>query len=138
MRKRDLAILMLSGCAIFLTLQRAWFHLYDDYPVKHESDHLPPPLIADLNGDGKKEVLVATNDAKIQVLEPQTRRVDEGFSEARVLAEFSLLPDKIRVASGRRAVAMATSVIDRYYKDGTPQKQVLVVVTSDSLAAFST
>lgn len=56
--------------------------------------------------------------------------MDEGFSEARVLAEISLLPDKIRVASGRRAVAMATGVIDRYYKDGTPQKQVLVVVTS--------
>ncbi|KAJ0248883.1 FG-GAP repeat-containing protein [Hirschfeldia incana] len=138
MRKRDLAILMLSGFAIFFTLQHegdfafkeAWFHLYDDYPVKHESDRLPPPLIADLNGDGKKEVLVATNDAKIQVLEPHSRRVDEGFSEARVLAEISLLPDKIRVASGRRAVAMATGVIDRYYKDGTPQKQVLVVVTS--------
>lgn len=56
--------------------------------------------------------------------------MDEGFSEARVLADVSLLPDKIRVASGRRAVAMATGVIDRYYKDGTPQKQVLVVVTS--------
>ncbi|KAG2263450.1 hypothetical protein Bca52824_070529 [Brassica carinata] len=138
MRKRDLAILMLSGFAIFFTLQHegdfafkeAWFHLYDDYPVKHESDRLPPPLIADLNGDGKKEVLVATNDAKIQVLEPHSRRVDEGFSEARVLADVSLLPDKIRLASGRRAVAMATGVIDRYYKDGTPQKQVLVVVTS--------
>ncbi|CAF2129714.1 unnamed protein product [Brassica napus] len=138
MRKRDLAILMLSGFAIFFTLQHegdfafkeAWFHLYDDYPVKHESDRLPPPLVADLNGDGKKEVLVATNDAKIQVLEPHWRRVDEGFSEARVLADISLLPDKIRVASGRRAVAMSTGVIDRYYKDGTPQKQVLVVVTS--------
>ncbi|KAL0762447.1 hypothetical protein Bca101_078598 [Brassica carinata] len=138
MRKRDLAILMLSGFAIFFTLQHegdfafkeAWFHLYDDYPVKHESDRLPPPLVADLNGDGKKEVLVATNDAKIQVLEPHSRRVDEGFSEARVLADISLLPDKIRLASGRRAVAMATGVIDRYYKDGTPQKQVLVVVTS--------
>lgn len=47
--------------------KEAWFHLYDDYPVKHESDRLPPPLVADLNGDGKKEVLVATNDAKIQV-----------------------------------------------------------------------
>lgn len=56
--------------------------------------------------------------------------MDEGFSEARVLAEVTLLHDKIRVASGRRAVAMATGVIDRYYKQGQPQKQVLVVVTS--------
>lgn len=56
--------------------------------------------------------------------------MDEGFSEARVLAEVTLLPDKIRVASGRRAVAMATGVVDRTFKRGQVQKQVLVVVTS--------
>lgn len=65
-----------------------------------------------------------------QVLEPHSRRVDEGFSEARLLAEVNLLPDKIRISSGRRAVAMATGVIDRIFKSGQPQKQVLVVVTS--------
>lgn len=65
-----------------------------------------------------------------KVLEPHARRVDEGFSEARVLAEVSLLPDKIRIASGRQAVAMATGVIDRTYRQGQPLKQVLVVVTS--------
>lgn len=137
MRKRDLAILMLSAFAIFFTLQQdggvsfkeAWMHLTDEYPIKYEAERLPPPLVADLNGDGKKEVLVATHDAKIQILEPHSRRVDEGFSEARVLAEVSLLPDKVRVMSGRRPVAMATGYIDRY-KIGLPQKQVLVVVTS--------
>lgn len=65
-----------------------------------------------------------------QVLEPHARRVDEGFSEARVLAEVSLLPDKIRISSGRRAVAMATGVIERNYNKKEPRKQVLVVVTS--------
>lgn len=138
MRKRDLAILILCAFAIFFSLQHegdfsfreAWFHLLDDYPIKYEADRLPPPLVTDLNGDGKKEVLVATHDAKIQVLEPHARRVDEGFSEARVLAEVTLLPDKVRVASGRRPVAMATGVIDRTYKQGQPLKQVLVVVTS--------
>lgn len=64
-----------------------------------------------------------------QVLDPHGRRVDEGFSEARLLAEVSLLPDKIRVMSGRRPVAMATGYIDRF-KVGQPNKQVLVVVTS--------
>ncbi|GLT44623.1 hypothetical protein SLA2020_185090 [Shorea laevis] len=78
----------------------------------------------------RRKVLVATHDTKIQVPEPHARRVDEGFSEARVLAEMSLLPDKIRVTTGRRAVAMATGVIDRTYKPGQPQKQVLVVVAS--------
>lgn len=39
----------------------------DEYPIKYEAERLPPPIVADLNGDGKKEVLVATHDAKIQV-----------------------------------------------------------------------
>ncbi|KAL6576098.1 hypothetical protein OROHE_000569 [Orobanche hederae] len=138
MRKRDLAILMLSAFAIFLSLQHegdfsfkeAWFHLSDEYPIKYEADRLPPPIVADLNGDGKKEVLVATHDAKIQVLEPHMRRVDEGFSEARVLAEVSLLPDKLRIATGRRAVAIAAGVVERNYNKREPKKQVLVVVTS--------
>ncbi|KAK9164271.1 hypothetical protein Syun_005173 [Stephania yunnanensis] len=138
MRKRDLAILLLSAFAIFFTLQHegdfsfkeAWFHLSDDYPIKYEAERLPPPIVADLNGDGRSEVLVATHDAKIQVLAPHARRVDEGFSESRVLAEVSLLPDKVRVSSGRRAVAMATGFVDRIVKRGTPRKQVLVVVTS--------
>ncbi|KAJ7953063.1 FG-GAP repeat-containing protein [Quillaja saponaria] len=137
MRKRDLAILMLSAFAIFFSLQHeggisfkdAWMHLSDEYPIKYEGERLPPPIVADLNGDGKKEVLVATHDAKIQVLEPHGRRADEGFSEARVLAEVSLLPDKIRVSTGRRAVAMAAGYIERH-RGGQPQKQVLVVVTS--------
>ncbi|KAJ7944224.1 FG-GAP repeat-containing protein [Quillaja saponaria] len=137
MRKRDLGILMLCAFAIFFSLQKeggisfkdAWMHLSDEYPIKYEGERLPPPIVADLNGDGKKEVLVATHDAKIQVLEPHGRRVDEGFSEARVLAEVSLLPDKIRVSTGRRAVAMAAGYIDRH-RAGQPHKQVLVVVTS--------
>ncbi|XP_068646390.1 uncharacterized protein [Aristolochia californica] len=138
MRKRDLGILLLSAFAIFFSLQRegdfsfreAWFHLLDDYPIKYEAERLPPPIVADLNGDGKSEVLVATHDAKIQVLRPHGRRVDEGFSEAYLLAEVSLLPDKIRVSSGRQAVALAVGVIDRFHRPGERQKQVLVVVTS--------
>lgn len=49
------------------SFREAWMHLSDDYPIKYEADRLPPPIVADLNGDGKKEVLVATHDAKIQV-----------------------------------------------------------------------
>ncbi|XP_072984173.1 uncharacterized protein [Typha latifolia] len=138
MRKRDLSILLLAAFAIFFSLQHegdfsfreAWVHFSEEYPIKYEAERLPPPVVADLNGDGKNEVLVATDDAKIQVLEPHNRRVDEGFSEARVLAEVSLLPDKVRIASGRRPVAMAVGVVDRSYRHGDIKKQVLVVVTS--------
>ncbi|RRT74919.1 hypothetical protein BHE74_00028490 [Ensete ventricosum] len=66
----------------------------------------------------------------LQVLGPHRRRVDEGFTEARVLAEVSLLPDKIRISSGRRPVALAAGVVDRSYKHGEMRKQVVVVVTS--------
>lgn len=137
MRKRDLGILMLAAFAIFFSLQHegdlsfkeAWFHITDEYPIMYEAERLPPPIVADLNGDGKSEVLVATHDAKIQVLEPHGRQVDGGFSEARVLAEVSLLPDKIRISSGRRPVAMAAGYVDRSYTQEI-RKQVLVVVTS--------
>ncbi|XP_031494569.1 uncharacterized protein LOC116260391 [Nymphaea colorata] len=138
MRKRDLGILLLSAIAIFYSIQHegnvsfreAWYHLADDYPIKYESERLPPPIVTDLNGDGRKEVLVATHDAKIQVLEPHVKRSHEGFSEARLLTTVSLLPNNIRIASGRRPVAMATGYIDRVQKHGEIRKQVLVVVTS--------
>lgn len=50
-----------------VSFKDAWMHLTDEYPIKYEAERLPPPVVADLNGDGKKEVLVATHDAKIQV-----------------------------------------------------------------------
>lgn len=49
------------------SFKEAWFHLSDEYPIKYEAERLPPPVVVDLNGDGKSEVLVATHDAKIQV-----------------------------------------------------------------------
>lgn len=129
---------MLSAFAIFFSLQHegdlsfseAWFHLSDDYPIKYEAERLPPPIVTDLNGDGKKEVLVPTHDAKIEILEPRARRVGEGFSEARLLTKVSLLPSNTRIATGRRVVAMAAGVIDRKYNKNELRKQVLVVVTS--------
>lgn len=139
MRKRDLAILLLSAFAIFFSLQNegnfsfreGWFHVLDDsYPFRHEVERLPPPLVTDLNGDGHKEVLVATHDAEIQVLEPHHKIVDDGFSEARVLANVSLLPDKVRIVAGRFPVAMAVGSIKRTFKEGDIAKQVLVVVTA--------
>ncbi|XP_057867329.1 uncharacterized protein LOC131074672 isoform X2 [Cryptomeria japonica] len=138
MRKRDLGILMLAAIAIFFCLQNegdfsfreAWFHLTEEYPFKNEAERLPPPLISDLNGDGRSEILVATHDAKIQVLEPRVGSADEGFSEARLIAEVSLLPERVRIAAGRRPVAMSTGFIDSVYKQGERRKQILVVVTA--------
>nr|CAB3471542.1 unnamed protein product [Digitaria exilis] len=142
MRKRDLGILLLAAFAVFFSLhhegdfsfRESWYHLSDeDFPIKYEADRLPPPLVADLNGDGKPEVLLPTHDAKIQVLQPPHARHphdDTSFHEARVMADISLLPDNVRVTSGRRPIAMAVGSVDRSYRAGDVRKQVLVVVTS--------
>ncbi|KAL6873520.1 hypothetical protein ACP4OV_013602 [Aristida adscensionis] len=142
MRKRDLGILLLAAFAVFFSLhhegdfafRESWYHLADeDFPIKYEADRLPPPLVADLNGDGRPEVLLPTRDARVQVLQPRHARGldgEPGFHEARVMADVSLLPDNVRVASGRRPVAMAVGAVDRTYRPGDVRKQVLVVVTS--------
>uniref|UniRef100_A0A0D9YKY0 FG-GAP repeat-containing protein n=1 Tax=Oryza glumipatula TaxID=40148 RepID=A0A0D9YKY0_9ORYZ len=142
MRKRDLGILLLAAFAVFFSLQHdgdlsfreAWYHLSDaDYPIKHDADRLPSPLVADLNGDGKPEVLIPTHDAKIQVLQPHPRPSpdDASFHDARLMADVSLLPSNVRLSSGRRPVAMAVGTVDRHYAHApSPSKQLLVVVTS--------
>uniref|UniRef100_A0A0D9VB08 FG-GAP repeat-containing protein n=1 Tax=Leersia perrieri TaxID=77586 RepID=A0A0D9VB08_9ORYZ len=144
MRKRDLGILLLAAFAVFFSLQHegdlsfeeAWYHLSDaDYPIKHDADRLPSPIVADLNGDGKPEVLIPTHDAKIQVLQPHPRPTpDASFHEARLMADLSLLPSNVRLSSGRRPVAMAVGSVDRHFTPipnaRAPSKQLLVVVTS--------
>ena len=82
-------------------------------------DRLPPPLFADLNGNGRREVLLPTHDAKIQILQLPAHAglasaaALDGFHEARVMAEISLLPANVRVAAIRRPVAMAVGAVDR-------------------------
>eukprot|EP00249_Psilotum_nudum_P018309 c26740_g1_i2 orf=290-2380(+) len=138
MRKRDLGILLLCAFAIFFSLQNegdfsfreAWFYPLDDsYPFKHEAELLPPPVVTDLNGDGHKEILVATRDAEIQILEPHFRSSDGGFSDAHLLATVSLLPERVRVAAGRQPVAMAAGAIQRV-GEGERRKEVVVVLTA--------
>jgi hypothetical protein len=46
------------------------------------------------------------------------------------MADISLLPDNVRLASGRRPIAMAVGNVDRSYRAGEVRKQVLVVITS--------
>jgi hypothetical protein len=65
------------------------------------------------------------------LLDPHGRQIDEAFTEAGVLAEVSLLPEKVRITSGRRAVAMASGVVDWSFMHGeVKKKKILVVVTS--------
>ncbi|KAI5013643.1 hypothetical protein ZWY2020_037156 [Hordeum vulgare] len=141
MRQRDLDIVLLAAFAVFFSLQHegdfsfreAWYHLSDEgYLIKHDADRLPTLLVA----NDRREVLLLTHDAKIQVLQlPTHARLAaadtlDDFHEALVMAEISLLPANVRVAVGRRPVAMAVGTVDRSYKQADVRKQVLIVVTS--------
>jgi len=65
-----------------------------------------------------------------QVIDPRVSFAEYGFAEARVLAEVSLLPDRVRVGSGRRPVALAAGEVKRTYRSQELKKQVIVVVTA--------
>ncbi len=65
-----------------------------------------------------------------QVLEPRWTSANQGFEEARVLAEVSLLPQNVRVGTGRRPVAIAAGEVKRVYKGTERRKKVIVVVTA--------
>ena len=86
----------------------------------HQSAPLVAPLVVDLNGDGSKEVLVATAGASLALLSPpgSATAVDaDGAAggsapRANVLRTVSLLPKGVRVAAGRTPVAMASGVLE--------------------------
>ena len=70
-------------------------------------DRLLPPLVADLNGDGRREVLLPTHDAKMQALQLlaydglASAAAINGFHEARVMDEISLLPANVSASWGQ-------------------------------------
>lgn len=66
--------------------------------------YLTPPQ-CDLNGDGSLEVISVTHDHMLQLLKPQPPgRAGDGFAPATVVAQVSLLPQKISIGSDRRPV----------------------------------
>jgi hypothetical protein len=187
MHRRDLAIIALSCFAVYFSLQRegafsfepAWSFPLDDDTLSAGEVALPPPVVADLNGDGSREaraacarprtpnlngplrcaasqVVVAMRDARLVVLEQPrlsdpgcaslhvvacgcnalTRRPScSGFASARVLAQASLLPSRVRVASGRRAVALGVGHLDAHAvavgnASAPLRKSVIAVVTA--------
>lgn len=80
---RDLAVLLLSAVAIFLSLQQegdfsltaTWFQEIDPYANSYrnghapvESETVPLPIITDMDGDGLNEVVIVTREPKIKIL----------------------------------------------------------------------
>ncbi|GBF99911.1 hypothetical protein Rsub_12819 [Raphidocelis subcapitata] len=146
MRKRDVAIVLLSCFGLFLSLEnegsisfrKAWYHtgssrLGEKLAEFDAAEALPPPLVVDLNGDGSLEVVTITHDYSLLLLKPAPPgRAGEGFAPATVIAQASLLPQKIVVGVDRRPVALAAGYLDPEPRERVrpPRKQVLVVVTA--------
>eukprot|EP00854_Cymbomonas_tetramitiformis_P007008 gene7008-8357_t len=142
MRNRDVGIILVSLVSVYYSLQnegsfsfqKGWSHMIteSELGILLQPDALPPPVPADLNGDGAREVIVATRDAKLQVLSPpRVPSRTQDFVPATVMTEVSLLPAKLRIATGRRPVALAVGFIDpqNFVLRGL-RKQVVVVVTA--------
>lgn len=139
MLKRDFGILLLSVCALYLSLQnegayqfkKAWYHAFDEYDTAlhklEEHPHpVPPPLVTDLNGDGKPEIITATPSGKLQILAP--RRFGDGFAKAELLSQVELDP-----TGQMRIVALRSGYLSPAPRElvRAPRKQVVVVVTQD-------
>eukprot|EP00898_Chlorokybus_atmophyticus_P005991 jgi/Chlat1/6393/Chrsp44S05841 len=154
MRRRDLGVLLAGVVCLFLLVRREGgfgFEAAWRYPLGRTwkaawaagttGEPLPPPVVADLNGDGRLEVLLATHDAKLLVLDPAAPADPDAdtFAQAKVLAQVSLLPSApsgapVRFLPGRRAIALATGHLDpppSPSAGNTPRrKRVIVVVTT--------
>jgi len=132
MRARDAGVLLVGALAIFLGLEtgnefeikRRWSlelkpTLYRNGRFAQQDERLPQPIVDDLDGDGVNEVIVATRDPKIKILDPQhptgglhRTALGSGEMALHIKAETTLLSQGVgNVRSGRQPVAMATGFI---------------------------
>eukprot|EP00897_Mesotaenium_endlicherianum_P001124 jgi/Mesen1/11011/ME000098S10407 len=116
-----------------VSFREAWIFPIEESFLHHEVTHVPPPVVIDLNGDGRPEVIFVTREAQLQVIEPE-RAVSEGdgFRESRLLAEVALAPTRVRVSTGRYPVALAAGHLEApgSGKRAKTRKAVIVVVTT--------
>eukprot|EP00026_Physarum_polycephalum_P003889 Phypoly_transcript_03906.p1 GENE.Phypoly_transcript_03906~~Phypoly_transcript_03906.p1 ORF type:complete len:676 (+),score=80.54 Phypoly_transcript_03906:81-2108(+) len=138
MRKRDLGILILCAFAILWSFRgeaggyyftESWVQqldttLYSNLHFPAKSEKLPKPLITDLDGDGQNEVVFATRDCTLKVMDVSSTTMSTK-STPTVKAQSSLMRT-VGVRSGRRPVGLASGYLKTSEQEST---QVIVVVT---------
>ncbi|XP_030831252.1 uncharacterized protein LOC100891930 isoform X2 [Strongylocentrotus purpuratus] len=94
---------------------------------------LPVPLVADIESDGRNEILLTTKDSSLLLL--KTSKPSPGLKALpylNTLDEFSLLSDEADIAGDKKqAVAMATGYLEPLTSDNQVRKQVIVVLCAD-------
>ena len=151
MRQRDLGMLLICGIAVLISFQRdpgdgfrvrrAWSlpldsALYADSSNPQPHEKLPPPLITDIDGDGRNDVVVVTKEPSVKMLSkpPLMHRTGKKgeFLPTGAEHEATLLSSIVRLSTGRQPAALASGYIDPVPSDPvTLRRQVVVVVTQD-------
>jgi outer membrane protein assembly factor BamB len=94
-------------------------------------DQAPAPVVADLDGDGTPEVVIATRDGRLQLTEPQYGAPGRvAWSRLHVKTEVSLRVGGVGLSTGRRPVALGAGPL-REAKAPTRAKQIVVILTED-------
>eukprot|EP00965_Chrysotila_dentata_P178827 5905269-Pleurochrysis_carterae.AAC.3 len=97
--------------------------------VYHGAAESPAPVLADIDADGRTELLVCTPDGRLLVLMLSASAQRGRWGELRVLRETSLRAH-LGLANGRRAVAIGAGPL-RTAEGNTAVEQVVVVLTED-------
>eukprot|EP01097_Dermamoeba_algensis_P006261 TRINITY_DN3920_c0_g1_i1.p1 TRINITY_DN3920_c0_g1~~TRINITY_DN3920_c0_g1_i1.p1 ORF type:complete len:686 (-),score=161.99 TRINITY_DN3920_c0_g1_i1:182-2239(-) len=151
MKKKDLFILFVSCLAIFISFQQHGEYDLDlkfkipidtshfrNLKFPEEDERLPKPVITDLDGDNRKEILVVTTDYRVVLYDTEQLSSACEYVTATPFkkAEASLL-GKIGVKKGRKPIGLGAGYL--FPQNGeaaahTPsatssRKQVVVVVT---------
>eukprot|EP00906_Rhabdomonas_costata_P026285 RCo037444 len=130
MRKRDVAVLVLTLAGLLLAFQqdgalsiRRGFRVSipDEVSKLHT---LPPPVVTDLNGDGKNEVVLLTSRETLAVVNPRhIRRSLFEFTELYAASE-ALLPSP--------CIGFSTGYVEKYEEGSRrTREQIIVAVTED-------
>ncbi|EGC34171.1 hypothetical protein DICPUDRAFT_98309 [Dictyostelium purpureum] len=152
MRKRDTWLLLLSLVVIFISLYRQKDYKisllleipidtnnYDNSHYPKINEYLPLPIITDIDGDGKNEIIYVTNDYRLIVLETVTYenielfRLNENELSEKNLLQLPIkyqvsLKSEVGLATGRRPTSIKTGFTSPYVP-GVPRQQIIVVVT---------
>ena len=141
MQTQDLLILFVSAASILLSFQTSgahflkptWSHTLEPGAGLEPSDEaplpVPAPVVADLDDDGQPEVVVATRDGRLLLLDPSPRARAATATAAKwrslpVKAEASLR-SHVGLATGRRPVALQAGALHAVHP---PERRAMIVV----------
>ena len=107
------------------------------YPAMDE--RLPSPLVMDLDGDGQKEIVVATRSPSLVLL--HAPNADDASGQPTVVRQVSLLGSTRSIGS-RHPVAMSAGFLNPISTEGTvgehrQQQSIVVVLSSWTVMCFN-